>query len=134
MKYYIGIDIGKQGFITVQNNEDTTITRFPMPLIGNELDLSSLISFLSKYQETDHIVGFEDLRAIYGSSAGSTFSFGFVAGATEAVVASLRLAFVKIHSKTWQKEMFQGIPEIRKADTKDKNGKIRRGKRIFNFA
>lgn len=114
-KYWIGIDIGKDGAIVVQSSGGG-ITTLKTPLIGKEFDLHEMRNILQVYVGSNTHVVFEDLRAIFGSSAGSTFSFGFVAGATEAICASLDIPFTKVQAKVWQKEMFVGVQEMRKPD------------------
>jgi len=127
MEYSIGIDIGKAGAIVIQEISTGKILKTTMPIIGKELDTHALVEILKPFKDTDCMVAFEDLRALFGASAGATFSFGFVAGATEAIVVSLGLPYRKVNAKVWQKQAFMGVPEIRKPDTKDKNGKIRKG-------
>jgi len=124
MRYAIGIDIGKSGAIVIQDLRTKEIEKFIMPVVGKQLDIHKLHEMLNVFKGEDCMVAFEDLRAIYGSSAGATFTFGFVAGVTEALVISLGLPYRKVNAKVWQKQAFAGIPEIRKPSTTNKNGKL----------
>lgn len=117
IKYYIGIDIGNDGAIVVQNSVDSAVKISVMPLIGNTLDLHELYSILRFYESKDCHVVFEDLHAIFGASAGSTFNFGGSAKAIEMCVIALGLPFTKIKAVVWQKEMFVGVKEMRKPST-----------------
>jgi hypothetical protein len=126
--YSIGIDIGKNGAIIVQDLITGEITKHIMPLLGNEIDVKSLYDILLPYKDKKCMCGIEDLHAIFGSSAKSTYSFGFIAGATEAIIISLGIPYAKIQAKVWQKEAFRGIKEIRKNSTLNKNGVEVKGK------
>lgn len=123
MKYHIGIDIGKKGGI-VSLGPTGQIVAVPMPLIKDEVDYHSLVTFLRPYKELGegrvHVV-FERLQAIFKTSKGSAFSLGHQAGAVEMACIALDIPFTKVGPKIWQKEMFEGIPAISKekgTDTK----------------
>lgn len=132
-EYFIGVDVGKNGAIVVQNNQTNKIDRYLIPLIGKELDINGIRDIFIRYMKVGveepiciHIV-VEDVHAIFGVAAGATFTFGFVAGVIEGIISTLQLPYTKVQPKTWQKMMFEGVREVRKPDTKDKNGKIRKG-------
>ena len=127
MRYAIGIDIGKTGGIVIQDFVDNEIAKFTMPKIGKEFDVHALHELLKPFKGEDCMVGFEDLRAIYGVAAGATFTFGFVAGCTEAIVISLGLPYRKVNPKVWQKQAFLGVPEIRKPSHLNKKGTMIKG-------
>lgn len=122
-KYYVGIDIGNEGAIVVQNSVDNTVEIHVMPLIGKQLDLHELYNILRYYEGKDCHVIFEDLHAIFGASAGSTFNFGGSAMAIEMCVIATGLPFTKIKAVVWQKEMFVGVKEILKPSSTKKTMK-----------
>ena len=117
-KISIGIDPGKSGFMTVIGS-DKWIVYYAMPLIKKQLDVAELASWFSGmpslFAEFDslHCV-IEDVHAMFGSSAKSTFSFGYVCGVIEALLVSNKIPYTKVNPKTWQKEMWQGIPMVKK--------------------
>lgn len=127
MRYSIGIDLGKNGAVVIHDLETGKIEKFVMPVVAKQLDLHTLYELLSAFKGQDVMVAMEDLRAIFGSSATATFTFGFVCGATEALIVSLGLPYRKVNAKVWQKEAFAGVPEVRKPGKVDKNGKKRKG-------
>lgn len=103
---YIGIDIGTNGALAC-------------------LDESSLFYMLLKEDWIDYIrkqkgslVMIEDLHSIYGSSAKSNFQFGVNNGLVMGALTALRIDYLKVHPKLWQKEMWRGVPPILK------NGKV----------
>ena len=130
----IGIDPGKNGAIVVLSNDGKILFRETMPCIGNEFNILSLQitmrDIVKKFGE--HVnVFIEDVHAIFGSAAGSTFQFGYVVGITRAMVVAFNLSYTMVQPKKWQKEIYQGIPEIRKPSIVVKTGKhkgqIRKG-------
>jgi len=111
-KTFIGVDIGKKGGIAIQSPLSTVLVT--IPLINNEVDYHALYKILSEFKDKPCHVVFENLRAIFGSAAGATFTFGHVAGATEMAVIACGLPYTKVNAKDWQKELFQGVQEISK--------------------
>ena len=130
MKYYCGVDIGSNGGIVVIDEDNNIVLKHIMPKVGNssEIDVGKLIEYFTKFDLV--IVAMEDLSSIFGASSRSNFTFGINNGIIIATVKCLKLPFIKIHSKTWQKFAFEGIREVRKAGNgkKDKNGNDKLGK------
>lgn len=122
-RLYIGIDPGKNGFISVL--QDDAKSFIPIPLIGKEYDikeLSNIFQFLNKYDTKVYAV-LEDVHAIFGASASATFEFGFGLGLLEALLVANNIPYSKIQPKKWQKQMFEGIPEITKPSSTGKTMK-----------
>lgn len=111
VKYYIGIDIGKAGAITVLNSNDTTVLIKVMPTIKDEIDVHEIYKYLKEYRNKNVHVVFEDLHAIFGSSAKATYSFSGAAMAIEMCCVCCDLPFTKVQAKKWQEEMFVGVPK-----------------------
>lgn len=107
----IGIDPGKQGFITVMKNSG--ITHYSMPKVGKELDLHELSDLIIKISEDcdpkNTVVIIEDVHALPKSSAGATFTFGGVCYAIRMGFIMCGLSIVLVAPKKWQKEMYEGI-------------------------
>jgi hypothetical protein len=59
--------------------------------------------------ETIH-AAYEDIHSIFGASAKSTFAFGYVAGLIEMALVASSIPYTKVAPKTWQKQMWQGVP------------------------
>ena len=127
MKIRIGIDVGKQGALFV-HNEDGTYLTYKMPLIAKEYDLAALSNILIEYCQVEGVmVVLEDLRAIFGSSAGATFSFGMGFGIIQALLVAYQIPYTLVYPKEWQKMCFQGIPEIRKPQSEKQKIANRKG-------
>lgn len=127
MKIFVGIDPGKSGHIVIIY-PDNQIEKLPIPKIGKEVDVHALNRTLKIIKEEPHHILTEDLHAIFGSSASSTFSFGWVNGILEGLLVANELSFTKVQPKVWQKEMFQGIPEQRKPSKLNKKGNEVKGR------
>lgn len=127
MKTCIGIDVGKNGAIFIWK-EDNTFSCHKMPLVAKEYDLVTLKDILIEYcQEPNVMVCLEDLNAIFGSSAGATFSFGEGFGLIKGILSAYEIPFTLVHAKVWQKFCFQGIPEVRKPPSEKQKVLNKRG-------
>ena len=118
----IGIDPGKNGAIVTLEGPHI-VFKGVTPLIGNELDMHGLSELIRSQTGEDCHVFVEKVHAIHGSSAGATFTFGGVYYAVQAILCTLHQPFTLVQPKEWQKVMYQGIPEIRKAPIVIKKGK-----------
>lgn len=116
-KVRIGIDIGKAGGIAVFIDDDQPVLH-PMYTINREYDIASLSRVFLPYTDTDqydvHVV-MEDVHAIYGSSAKGTFEFGRGLGVIEGILSAYSIRYTKVQPKKWQKLVFEGIKEMKKA-------------------
>lgn len=128
IKYVIGIDPGMTGGCTaIQENN---IDFFPMKSIGKEFDIKYFTEILNKYAVKETHIFLERIHALFGSSAGNTFKFGRVYGIMEGIISALNFPYTLVPPKTWQKEIFEGITEIRKPSIKkNKYGDWIKGKR-----
>jgi hypothetical protein len=118
MKTYIGIDIGLNGAISIMY-ADGHIESAPMPVIGKVIDIHTLKYIINR---KDAVVVFEDLGVIFGTSKATAFSMGYQVGILEALCVSLNLPYHKVKAKVWQKDMFQGVPELTKSGKRDTKG------------
>jgi hypothetical protein len=115
----LGLDPGSNGGYITLNSKGRILDRF---LFSGE----DRIEVFKRYIESLKKIGpvtfayVEDVHAIFGSSAGGTFSFGRnLQLAIDGLVASnIEVKFVK--PKEWQKAMFKDGPKIIKKGTKNK--------------
>ena len=129
----IGIDPGKNGFISVIG-ESGTIVYFSIPLINTEVDLYELNGILRPFGMSDNVhCVIEDVHAIFGSAAKATFNFGWIVGVLEALLVAHGIPYTKVKPKDWQKEMWEGIPKQTKANgrTDTKAMSLLAAKRLF---
>lgn len=105
-KIYIGIDPGKDGYITIWNGK---FNYHPIPLIGKEVNYNELSKVFDSYDLTNSYAVLENVHAIFGSSASSTFNFGFFCGAIEMLLNCKNIPYTKVLPSKWQKQMWEGI-------------------------
>lgn len=101
-KAYLGIDIGRKGFLSLQYNG--MFTHYSI----EENDLHQLGQIIAELRNTyTSIVAIaEDVHAIYGSSAMATFSFGFNKGVIIGLLIANNIPYQLVQPKEWQKEMW----------------------------
>jgi hypothetical protein len=98
-KLYMGIDPGSKGFISIQQNgawEHYSIE-------DNDLYQLSHIMQEIRYSHEQIACVIEDVHAIWGSSAKSTFSFGFNKGYLIGLLAANNIPYTLVQPKEWQK-------------------------------
>ena len=84
---YVGIDVGGNGGIFAFNDKGEVLTKEAIPQIkgGGGVDYNKLYKYLKRIRaKAGHKavlkVGIEDVHSLYGMSAKSNFSFGFIKG------------------------------------------------------
>lgn len=109
----IGIDPGGQGGIAHLKPNGEVLELFVMPTIGKEVDIHQLSELIPFHAEQ---VFLEDVGAIMGVpvSKQTMFNFGRNLGLIEGIIVAKQLSYVKVKPKEWQKEMFRGVPELKK--------------------
>lgn len=133
-KTYIGIDPGAKGFVAVMYGDG----RREYCSIADG-DYYLLAGFLGKvkYEATDGCVCcMESIHAIFGSSAKATFSFGEVFGVLQGLLIALRIPYMLVPPKTWQKEIWISEDKVYKNGggkkmVDNKGTSINAAKRLF---
>lgn len=117
---YVGIDPGKNGGIVAITTNGMVIQKTPTPLLGDGLDVLAIQHlFTSLIGVYTPVVILEDVHSIFGSSASSNFTFGYVCGAIEAIVLCQRMKLIKVQPKKWQAEIWQNSDKVYKAKKPD---------------
>lgn len=101
-KLYMGIDVGGKGFITTQ--KDGVFSHYSIAE-NDYYQLSEIMAEIRASSE-DITCVIEDVHALFGSSAKSTFNFGFCKGYLVGMLAAHRIPYHLIPPKGWQKEMW----------------------------
>lgn len=101
MKKFIGIDVGAKGFVSVIDNGEY---RFCSIEDSDNLTLSKFM--LDETLGQDVAVVIEDVHAIYGSSAESTFNFGWIKGFLTGLLVAHKIPYTLVQPKEWQKEIW----------------------------
>lgn len=122
-KQYIGIDPGKSGHIVVlQGNE---VKKIPFPKIGKEYDYRGMLDIFLEFEENNCHIVIEDVKALQKPLDKGNWSLS--EGKTILIMCcvALGLRYTLVHSKTWQKEVWQGVPIQKMANGKGKDGKTK---------
>lgn len=114
---YLGIDLGVNGgLVGIKNGE--IIFKTIMPRLEKELDLKAIKDEM-EWIRLEHgriVAGFEVVNAMPGQGVSSMFSFGKNAGRIEGLLVGLDIPFFRVLPRIWQKELWQGVTLIKKAD------------------
>jgi hypothetical protein len=121
MKYYLGIDPGKQGAFSIIDENSNVIEKIGMPLIGKEYDRQAIIGILTSREF--HKIGLENPNVILGASKSSSASLANCIGLIEGMMIGLGIAFIMIQPKEWQKECWKHIKIQKKAGSKENDTK-----------
>lgn len=95
----LGIDPGKGGGWAFKDLESGTITVGKMPLVGGEIDVSSLAVLC----EPRTIVIIEKVHSMPKQGVSSTFTFGVGYGKLLGMCQTLRVGFDLVSPQTWKK-------------------------------
>ena len=102
MKYFIGLDVGKNGGVVVIQG-GKIVEMHTIPTIGKKYDLVALANIIKKYAKLESFFCIEDVRTIVVGSKSSNFMFGEGKGILEGMVAMSECPYELVMPKTWQK-------------------------------
>lgn len=125
MVYFIGIDPGSKGAVTVLDEKSNVILLEDIPFLKSEkeMDIPTFSDMINDYILEEHHCILEKCQytpAIRGSGA---FTFGKTIGYTECALLLLKVSHELVRPQLWKKE-FSLIG-------KDKTGSIEVAKRLF---
>ena len=127
----LGIDPGAGGGLAVIGDGKVLEMHTTPFLPDGSIDIPGFIHLVRHLVAThtiQHAI-IERVHAIFGTSAGSTFSFGQAFAVCEASVVSVGLSYTMVDPKTWQAEVWQGITPIYiQGEMDEKTGKRKKGK------
>lgn len=120
-KTYIGIDPGEEGFITAifPNGEK----EFYSIDENDDLDLARILKDIKK-RSWEVVACMEQIHAIFGASAGSTFNFGQIFGILKGLLVAMEIPFHLVPPKDWQKEIWVHSDEILVTKTRKHTDKV----------
>lgn len=132
-KSFCGIDPGANGGIVVQR--DNEIYLYPLIDYPDTADLADLL-YQIKAEHPHIVAAIEEVHAIFGSSAKSTFNFGKNFGILTALLCAVKIPYVFVQPKDWQSTVWCTSDKIysiainkRKIDTKATS--LKAAKRLF---
>jgi hypothetical protein len=107
-KVYVGMDPGKLGAMTIMY-PDGNIKILGFPIIGKEYDLQEFKKIFMRMRFNHHII-IEDVKALQGAMKAGNWSLSRGKTILEVMASCFDIPYTLVHSKTWQKEMWQGVP------------------------
>lgn len=120
MKRYIGIDVGMKGFVAIMHKSEY---KFCSIEDSSPQHLSDFL--LQEALNDDVAVVIEDVHAIYGASASSTFNFGWIKGFLIGLLVAHKIPYTLVQPKEWQKEIWTNADMVvHNKQIKLKNGKV----------
>lgn len=122
-KTYIGIDPGSVGFMAAIFPDG----RIKFASIA-DLDELALHDWLSSVKTMSGQVAavLEDVHALFGSSAKSTFSFGEIKGLLKGLLIANKIPYTLVQPKTWQREIWSNQDVVATVKiAKRKNGEVK---------
>lgn len=123
-KTFAGADPGKSGVISFlyPNGE---IKSVGYPLLGKEYDIREFAEIFAEMTKLNCHLSIEDVHAMPKVAAKSNWSLSRGKTILEVLAIVYNIPHTLVAPKTWQKEMWQGIPEQRKPSIKiERKGKI----------
>ncbi len=140
MYYFIGVDLGLQGAMSLLNDSKELIACEPMPIIEvmvgkkmrNQYDISSINAIIKAWMSDYNIVkiGFERLRAIPGQASQVAFSMGGGTMLFKTLATVHKIPFVEIEARSWQKKIFGDLGVQYNSKT-TKQASIQAAKQLF---
>lgn len=109
-KFYIGIDGGKNGGITILNENQDIVYCEPIPLLPSAktqmYDVKKIYNLFKKY--SPNLIYFEEAHPMFGSRLKAVFTNGELFGIMRAILVLGQFPFQIVKAVTWQKSIFQG--------------------------
>jgi crossover junction endodeoxyribonuclease RuvC len=112
-----GIDPGRNGAFAIISQDGLIVE--PMPTLPQGIDLNLVREWLAA--NNPDIVYLEEVHAIFKASASSTFSFGRYFGALEGMLHGLKIPYILVQPKVWQKLVHEGIHAKKDMKAKDRS-------------
>lgn len=105
----MGIDPGKTGAIVIIN--ELSVKTYGMPLISKEYDMQKFKILFQNFSSLDCHIVIEDVKALQGKFKSGNWALSRGKTILEVYCHALNIPHTLVHSKTWQREMWQGVPK-----------------------
>jgi hypothetical protein len=122
-KIFIGIDPGKTGAISYIY-PGGWIDSGTFPLIAKEYDIRSMRTIFKYIAAVNCHVVLEDVKALQKPFQAGNWNLSRGKAIIETLLIIYDIPHTLVHSKTWQKEMWQGVPQMRGPSKNGKKGSI----------
>lgn len=140
-RVYLGIDVGQKGYLTL--NKGNNDFEFYSIKDNDAYQLSDIMKDI-KMRYDNVVCVIEQIHAIYGASASSTFEFGEINGLLKGLLIANKIPYHLVLPKKWQSEMWDNRDlvvgykkiivknkEVTKRDINTKQTSLNAARRIF---
>ena len=112
MRYYLGIDPGKQGGVGVLAEQSTPapVMLVPTPMGVKDYDIGQMRLLLATVSHKQVFAVIERASARPGQGVVSMFEFGRGYGIWLGLLGALEVPYQIVHPATWTKTMLKGAP------------------------
>jgi len=121
MTMVMGIDPGLTGGIVVLGIEDEVIEKQVMPIKEKFIDLEKLRQLLIIYKEFGIKIYLEKVHSMPKQGVASSFKFGRIFGAIEAMLAGLQMEYFLVTPQEWQKVIHKDMDRKKIPNPKDRS-------------
>lgn len=105
----MGVDPGKSGGFSIIHSSGVYQCPVTEDDATKQIIISPMVEFLKLHRDKIKIAYLEDVHAIYGCGARSTFEFGRSKGIKEGIMSTLSIPIVLVKVRDWQKQMWRDI-------------------------
>lgn len=139
-KFYIGIDVGAKGFITLYSD---SVVEFYSIADNDFYKLGDILGAI-KAKHQNVVCVMEEIHALFGSSAKATFSFGEINGLLKGLLIANKIPYHLVPPKKWQSVIWNNKDmvitykdatirgkKIKKKEVNTKQTSINAAKRLF---
>lgn len=116
-KTLIAIDPGSKGFIAARTQQGTLA--FHALADNTTAQTADFLRQLALNANGNIACCIEEIHAIFGASAKSTFSFGETFGTLKGLLTALNIPYHLVPPKTWQREIWTASDKVTKTTTKN---------------
>ena len=109
-KLYVGVDNGKMGSIVAINSDGSIHSLHCMPLLAKEYDTVAIYDIFKQYKDNNDeiVVALEKAYTLPLNGCKANFTTGRQYGEMECILKVLKIPYVIIGARTWQKAIFKG--------------------------
>lgn len=129
-QYVLGADPGKHGgIVLIDINNHLNQLHFPTKVKDGRVDIETMFKTIYPFKDSLKCAVKEEIHAIFGSSASSTFEFGAADGALEAFLKILsnssenKFPVYTVQPKAWQSVAWKGVELVKGDPIMDKGTK-----------
>ena len=125
----IGIDPGVQGCITYNDEEGNLLFKFLDTFkVGKVWSVKDMNDFFSSFSTENIHIALEDVGPDPIWTAKTNWELSRCKALLEGVITAHKIPLTLVKPKAWQKEMFEGVPEMRKPSKTNIKGVLVKGR------